>query len=159
MARASVPAKHRWSSRSCSCKRTSTLSHRQFPHGAPSTTSQRTLRARQDTHARAARRLVTLCGGASPPSPAMDARLTPTVLSPPLPVGVEPALATSMAASVAIMCLSVANGDDGAVGPCPVLVSSRAVCPFRRCRFQSATSVDGAGCDEGGTARRDRRAH
>jgi hypothetical protein len=37
----------------------STLSHRQLPHGAPSTTSQRTLRARHDTHARAARFLVT----------------------------------------------------------------------------------------------------
>lgn len=38
----------------------STLSHLQLPQGAPSTTSQRTLRARQDTQARAARRFVTL---------------------------------------------------------------------------------------------------
>lgn len=37
-----------------------TLSHLQFPHGDPSTTSQRTLRARQLTQARTARRLVTL---------------------------------------------------------------------------------------------------
>lgn len=36
-----------------------TLSHLQFPHGDPSTTSQRTLRARQLTQARTARRLVT----------------------------------------------------------------------------------------------------
>ena len=38
----------------------STLSHLQFPQGAPSTTSHRTLRALQETQARAARRLVTL---------------------------------------------------------------------------------------------------
>lgn len=38
----------------------STSSQRQFPQGAPSTTSQRTLRALQDTQARAARRFVTL---------------------------------------------------------------------------------------------------
>jgi hypothetical protein len=44
----------------------STLSHLQFPQGAPSTTSQRTLRALQDTQARAARLLVAL--GASAPS-------------------------------------------------------------------------------------------
>lgn len=37
---------------------TSTLSQRQFPHGLCSTTSHRTLRARHDTQARAARRLV-----------------------------------------------------------------------------------------------------
>lgn len=42
--------------------RTSTLSQRQFPQGAPSTTSHRTFRARQETHARAARRLVILAG-------------------------------------------------------------------------------------------------
>lgn len=36
----------------------STLSHRQFPQGAPSTTSQRTFRALQETQARAARLLV-----------------------------------------------------------------------------------------------------
>jgi hypothetical protein len=42
----------------------STLSHLQLPQGAPSTTSQRTLRARQLTQARAARLLVTLAGGA-----------------------------------------------------------------------------------------------
>ena len=41
----------------------STLSHLQFPHGKVSTTSQRTLRARQETHALAARRLV-IFGGA-----------------------------------------------------------------------------------------------
>jgi hypothetical protein len=46
----------------------STSSHRQLPQGAPSTTSQRTLRARHDTQARAARRLVTL------PSAAIDPR-------------------------------------------------------------------------------------
>lgn len=46
--------------------RTSTLSQRQFPQGAPSTTSQRTLRARHDTQARAARLFVTLCGGSAP---------------------------------------------------------------------------------------------
>ena len=46
----------------------STSSHLQLPHGAPSTTSQRTLRARQDTQARAARRFVIL------PSAVMDAR-------------------------------------------------------------------------------------
>jgi len=40
----------------------STLSQRQFPQGAPSTTSQRTFRARQETQARAARRLVILAG-------------------------------------------------------------------------------------------------
>lgn len=38
----------------------STSSHLQLPQGAPSTTSQRTLRARHDTQARAARRFVTL---------------------------------------------------------------------------------------------------
>lgn len=38
----------------------STLSHRQLLHGIPSTTSQRTLRARHDAQARAARRFVTL---------------------------------------------------------------------------------------------------
>jgi hypothetical protein len=43
-----------------SCTMHSTSSHRQLPQGAPSTTSQRTLRARHDTQARAARRLVTL---------------------------------------------------------------------------------------------------
>lgn len=37
-----------------------TLSHLQFPHGDPSTTSQRTLRARQLTQASTARRLVAL---------------------------------------------------------------------------------------------------
>jgi hypothetical protein len=37
-----------------------TLSHLQFPQGNCSTTSHRTLRARQDAHARGARRLVTL---------------------------------------------------------------------------------------------------
>jgi hypothetical protein len=42
-------------------KITSTLSHRQLPQGAPSTTSQRTLRARHETQARAARRLVIFC--------------------------------------------------------------------------------------------------
>jgi hypothetical protein len=36
----------------------STLSHLQFPQGLCSTTSQRTLRARHDTQALAARRLV-----------------------------------------------------------------------------------------------------
>lgn len=46
----------------------STSSHRQLPQGAPSTTSQRTLRARHDTQARAARRFVTL------PSEATDVR-------------------------------------------------------------------------------------
>jgi len=35
------------------------LSHLQLPQGAPSTTSQRTLRALQETQARAARLLVT----------------------------------------------------------------------------------------------------
>jgi hypothetical protein len=48
--------------------RTSTLSQRQFPQGAPSTTSHLTLRARHDTQARAARRFVTLCGGSVPSS-------------------------------------------------------------------------------------------
>lgn len=38
----------------------STSSQRQLPQGAPSTTSQRTLRALHDTQARAARRFVTL---------------------------------------------------------------------------------------------------
>ncbi len=55
-------------------KLTSTLSHRQFPQGAPSTTSQRTLRARHETQARAARRLVTFCGASellSPPGAAL----------------------------------------------------------------------------------------
>lgn len=47
--------------------RTSTLSQRQFPQGAPSTTSQRTLRARQETQARAARRLVTFVGCSESP--------------------------------------------------------------------------------------------
>ncbi|KAK1655270.1 hypothetical protein BDP81DRAFT_1625 [Colletotrichum phormii] len=42
----------------------STLSHLQLPQGAPSTTSQRTLRARQLTQARAALRFVILVGGA-----------------------------------------------------------------------------------------------
>lgn len=88
---------------------TSTLSQRQFPQGAPSTTSQRTLRARHDTQARAARRLVTLCGGASPPSPVIDARFTPIVLSPALVLGDEPLLATSMAPSLAMGCLSPAG--------------------------------------------------
>jgi hypothetical protein len=46
-------------------KLTSTLSHLQFPQGAPSTTSQRTLRARHETQARAARRFVTLRGASS----------------------------------------------------------------------------------------------
>lgn len=46
---------------------TSTLSQRQFPQGAPSTTSQRTFRARQDTQARAARRLVTFVGCSESP--------------------------------------------------------------------------------------------
>lgn len=46
--------------RRLSCTMHSTLSHRQLPHGAPSTTSQRTLRARHETQARAARRLVIL---------------------------------------------------------------------------------------------------
>ena len=44
---------------------TSTLSHRQFPQGAPSTTSQRTLRARHETQARAARRFVIFCCAAA----------------------------------------------------------------------------------------------
>lgn len=50
-------------------KLTSTLSQRQLPHGAPSTTSQRTLRARHDTQARAALRFVAFCGTleSSPP--------------------------------------------------------------------------------------------
>jgi hypothetical protein len=48
--------------RRLSCTTHSTLSHRQLPHGAPSTTSQRTLRARHETQARAARLLVTLGG-------------------------------------------------------------------------------------------------
>lgn len=51
-----------------------TLSQRQFPHGAPSTTSHRTLRALQLTQARAARRFVILVAGsplsASLPVPA-----------------------------------------------------------------------------------------
>lgn len=38
----------------------STLSHLQLLHGTPSTTSQRTLRARHEAQARAARRFVTL---------------------------------------------------------------------------------------------------
>lgn len=46
--------------RRLSCTMHSTLSQRQFPQGAPSTTSQRTLRALQETHALAARRLVAL---------------------------------------------------------------------------------------------------
>lgn len=45
--------------RRLSCTMHSTLSHRQLPQGAPSTTSQRTFRALQDTQARAARLLVT----------------------------------------------------------------------------------------------------
>lgn len=44
---------------------TSTLSKRQLVHGDSSTTLQRTLRARHDTHARAARRFVTFCGAPS----------------------------------------------------------------------------------------------
>ena len=40
----------------------STLSHLQFPQGAPSTTSHRTFRARHETQALAARLLVTLVG-------------------------------------------------------------------------------------------------
>lgn len=41
-----------------------TLSQRQFPQGAPSTTSHRTFLARHDTHARAARRFVILAAPA-----------------------------------------------------------------------------------------------
>ena len=48
-------------------KRTSTLSQRQFPQGAPSTTSHRTLRARHDTQARAARRFVIFSGCSESP--------------------------------------------------------------------------------------------
>jgi hypothetical protein len=48
-------------------KRTSTLSQRQFPQGAPSTTSHRTFRARQDTQARAARRFVIFSGCSESP--------------------------------------------------------------------------------------------
>lgn len=62
--------------------RTSTLSQRQFPQGAPSTTSHRTLRARHDTQARAARRFVTLCGGSEPSS--VDARFFDLSLGRPL---------------------------------------------------------------------------
>ena len=40
-------------------KLTSTLSHLQFPHGAPSTTSHLTFLARHETHALAALRFVT----------------------------------------------------------------------------------------------------
>src|SRR5690554_1036681 len=40
----------------------STLSHLQFPQGAPSTTSHRTFLARHETQARAARLLVTFGG-------------------------------------------------------------------------------------------------
>lgn len=60
----------------------STLSQRQFPQGAPSTTSHRTLRARHDTQARAARRFVTLCGGSEPSS--ADARFFDLSLGRPL---------------------------------------------------------------------------
>lgn len=57
--------------RRLSCTMHSTLSHRQFPHGAPSTTSHRTLRARHETQALAARLLVTFAGApGSPPLPA-----------------------------------------------------------------------------------------
>jgi hypothetical protein len=45
----------------------STSSHLQLPQGAPSTTSQRTLRARHDTQARAARRFVTLPSATTEP--------------------------------------------------------------------------------------------
>lgn len=50
----------------------STLSHLQLPQGAPSTTSQRTLRALQLTHARAALRFVILAGGAPSLRSAVD---------------------------------------------------------------------------------------
>ena len=43
----------------------STLSHLQLLHGTPSTTSQRTLRARHEAQARAARRFVTLPSAAT----------------------------------------------------------------------------------------------
>ena len=45
-----------------SCTIHSTLSHLQFPQGAPSTTSHRTFRARHETQALAARLLVTFGG-------------------------------------------------------------------------------------------------
>jgi fructose-bisphosphate aldolase class 1 len=66
----------------CHGLHTSTLSQRQFPQGAPSTTSHRTLRARHDTQARAARRFVTLCGGSEPSS--ADARFFDLSLGRPL---------------------------------------------------------------------------
>lgn len=47
--------------------RTSTLSHLQFPQGLCSTTSHLTLRARHDTQALAARRLVFFCASAAEP--------------------------------------------------------------------------------------------
>ena len=51
-----------------SCTIHSTLSHLQFPQGAPSTTSHRTFRARHETQALAARLLVTF-GGAEGSAP------------------------------------------------------------------------------------------
>lgn len=62
----------------CKRKRTSTLSQRQLPQGAPSTTSQRTLRARHETQALAALRFVTLAG--CPDSVDVEGRFLESVL-------------------------------------------------------------------------------
>lgn len=85
--------------------RTSTLSQRQFPQGAPSTTSQRTLRARHETHARAALRFVTLT---TPPSAELRF-LTDTLLSVLLRGGGEGELLPSELLSEvgAIVCVCV----------------------------------------------------
>src|SRR5437764_118199 len=60
----------------------STLSHLQFPHGEPSTTSHRTLRARQDTHARAALRLATFVAPWAPLDDGLFFGFTPFALVP-----------------------------------------------------------------------------
>lgn len=53
-----------------SCTTHSTLSHLQFPQGAPSTTSHRTFRARHETQALAARLFVIFPGADESVAPA-----------------------------------------------------------------------------------------
>ena len=85
-----------------------TLSHLQLPQGAPSTTSHRTLRARHETQARAARRFVTFAAPLG--SVAVAGRFLEGVVSPSA-VGVADAGGGELPSSWGESAAAEADGD------------------------------------------------
>lgn len=95
-------------------RQTSTLSHLQLPQGLCSTTSQRTLRARHDTQALAARRLVFFCESAPLAAPAADVVESDLFL----PTGFPLSPAGFFAMSVIVVFVVVGEEEEGGAAFC-----------------------------------------